>query len=225
MLEYCREKIMIKISKEVEGYVECNILPVYRNFDKAHNENHIKDVQSRSLKILEGLKRNDINVEMVYVIASYHDIGCKISRKGHHIYSGQILREDEKLKEWFSDEQIEIMAQACEDHSTSSGHAPRSIYGQIVSDADKDLDLKIFLLRGWHYSLHYKPELTYEEHITDLHNEIIKRFGDESEGGKNLAKFYIKTKENIEFVKLVKAYVKSREKLIDMMALILNEEG
>ena len=215
---------MEKIDLEIQNYIEKNILPQYSNFDKAHNEKHIKAVQERSLKILEYLKRKDININMVYVIASYHDIGCKVSRKGHPIYSGEILRNDENLKKWFNEKQIEIMAQACEDHSTSSGHNPRSIYGEIVADADKDLNMDLFLIRGWQYSLHYSPNMTYEEHLTDLHNEIIKRFGTQNEGGENLAKFYIKTDENQKFLKAVKEYVKSREKLAKTMEIILGEK-
>ena len=195
---------MQKLNKEIVDYINDVVLPQYNNFDQAHNQFHIKNVQKRSLEYFEFLNDPNLNINIVYVVASYHDIGCKIQRKNHPIYSGQIVRGDGNLKKWFSDEEIELIAQACEDHSTSSGHDPRSIYGKIVSDADKDRDLEICLLRGWDFIDFHRPDMTFEEKVEDVRMELVKRFCDHSQGGKGLVKFYIKNEGNESFVQKMK---------------------
>ena len=89
----------------------------------------------------------------------------------------------------------------------------RTVLREIVSDADKDTDIDSGVMRGWNFSLHYYPEMTFEEHLTDLHDEIVRRFGDESIGGQNLVKFYIPCSENSEFVDMMKLFAKDKNKL------------
>lgn len=214
---------MEEINKDLRNYIENNILPKYKNFDKAHQQHHVFAVIARSFSLCQRLNLN-VDYNMVYTIASYHDVGCVISRINHPRYSKEILLADRRLKNWFSDEQIKIMAEACEDHSTSSINKPRTIYGKIVSDADKDLDVKNFVLRSWEFSLHYSPEMTYEEHVDDLYNEILKRYGDESEGGRHLAVFYLPTEETENFVKNIKKFIASKKLMEQMLIKYLGEE-
>ena len=97
-------------------YIEREILPRYKCFDKAHREDHARMVISQSL----GIARHyAVNIEMVYAIAAFHDLGLAIDRKTHHLESGRLVREDPRLHEWFSQEEIETMAQAVEDHRLS----------------------------------------------------------------------------------------------------------
>ena len=49
------------------------------------------------------------DVNMVYVIAAYHDLGMAGPRAIHHITSGKILIADARLRKWFSAEQLKIM--------------------------------------------------------------------------------------------------------------------
>lgn len=83
-----------------------------------------------------------VNIEMVYAIAAFHDLGLAIDRKTHHLESGRIVREYQRLVEWFTQEEIETMAQAVEDHRASLDHEPRSIYGKIVAEGDRYIELK-----------------------------------------------------------------------------------
>ena len=160
---------------------------------------------------------------MVYVIASYHDIGMKISRENHPYYSSEILKKDEELKKWFNSSQIETMAEAVADHSTSSGGTPRSIYGKIVSDSDKDTDINVGLMRAWNYSLNHFPNLTYEERIDDLHKVIVTRFGDSSIGGKSLVKFYISSARNKKFVDEMLLYANNKDELKKKMDCLIKD--
>lgn len=98
-------------------YIEKEIIPRYKGFDKAHREDHVRMVIEQSLEIA---RHYGINLDMVYAIAAFHDLGLEVDRKTHHLESGRIIREDPRLREWFSQEEIETMAQAVEDH----GHRP-----------------------------------------------------------------------------------------------------
>ncbi len=104
------------IRKEIEAYIEAEILPRYRSFDKAHQENHARAVIDRALALSVHY---DVDPEMIYVAAAYHDTGLVQGRKTHHLVSATILREDPRLREWFTPDQIETMACAAEDHRAS----------------------------------------------------------------------------------------------------------
>ena len=212
------------INNELKNYIETKILPEYSNFDGGHDQRHIKAVIERSLKLYDALKHNyDLNESMIYVVACYHDIGMKISRENHAKNSYDILISDTNLKKWFNDDQIITMAEAVEDHSTSSQNEPRSIYGKIVCDADKDIDIKIGLLRGWEFSLKNFPDLTFDERVSEIQKEIIRRFGNEKIGGKNLVKFYFETKENLNFLNKMKQYASDINLLKEDYKMILNK--
>ena len=100
---------------------------------------------------------------MVYVIAAYHDLGMEGPRAIHHITSGKILTADARLKKWFSAEQIKIMKEAVEDHRASSSRAPRSIYGKIVAEADRDLDPNVVFSRAILFGIENYPEMNEEQ--------------------------------------------------------------
>lgn len=102
------------IDESLKNYVETTILPVYDDFDAAHQRNHVEMVINQSMEIAGNL---DVNADMVYAIAAYHDTGMTEGREKHHLASGKIVREDLWLRDWFSEQQIEVIAQACEDHS------------------------------------------------------------------------------------------------------------
>ena len=73
-------------------------------------------------------------------------------------YSGKILQADARLKRWFNKEQIKIMKEAVEDHRASSSRQPRSIYGKIVAEADRDIDVHEIFLRAIQYGKENNPD-------------------------------------------------------------------
>ena len=125
------------INISLKNYIEQSLLPQYSKNEKAHNIEHIQYVIRRSFELA---KQNNLNINenIVYVVAAYHDIGHHIDPKKHEIVSAEIMMKDEKLKEFFSDEDLIIIKEAIEDHRASSDHEPRSIYGKIVSSADRN---------------------------------------------------------------------------------------
>lgn len=136
-------------------FVEKQILPRYTAFGESHGLYHVTRVIKNSLELARMLGA-DIN--MAYAIAAYHDLGMEGPRAIHHITSGKILTADARLKKWFSPEQIKIMREAVEDHRASASHAPRSIYGKIVAEADRDIDIDTVFTRAIQYGIEHDPE-------------------------------------------------------------------
>ena len=146
-------------SLDLVEFIETKILPQYAAFDAAHNMEHVTRVIRHSLELLK-ITGDDIN--MVYTIAAYHDLGMSGPRAVHHLTGGKILATDARLRKWFSPEQLKVMREAVEDHRASASRSPRSIYGKIVAEADRDLDTDIVIRRTIQFGLANYPELDYE---------------------------------------------------------------
>lgn len=148
------------VSLDLMEFVETQILPRYAAFDQAHRLGHANQVIRQSLALARKIGA-DIN--MAYVTAAYHDLGLEGPRAIHHLTSGKILQADKRLRRWFSEEQIKIMKEAVEDHRASASHAPRSIYGKIVAEADRELEPETVFRRTILYGIDHYPEKTKEE--------------------------------------------------------------
>lgn len=149
------------VNLELMSFIEGNILPRYATFDAAHNMQHVMHVIKASIALAEKM---GADVDMAYVIAAYHDLGLEGPRAIHHITSGKILKADRRLSRWFSAQQLDIMRQAVEDHRASASRAPRSIYGKIVAEADRDLTPATVFRRTVLFGMDHYPEKNKEEH-------------------------------------------------------------
>lgn len=164
---------MDKVSKEILEYIETEILPQYSSIG-GHTDEHIRQVMARSLHFME--QAGDVNPDMVILIASYHDLGRLVDNETHNFESAKILRKDKFLKKHFSDEEIEIMAQAVEDHRSSLGHEPRSIYGKIVSSADRIPELSTAMKRAYDYNKHLEPDMAEDDLIETCRAHLRKKY-------------------------------------------------
>ena len=162
------------LSAELINHIEGEIMPRYEAFDKAHDRRHAFMVMSNSLRLAQHY---DVDMQMVYTIAAYHDLGLETGREQHHTVSARIVREDKRLKKFFTSEQIEIMADAVEDHRASSSHEPRTIYGKIVAEANRIIDSETIMTRTVQYGLSHYPTLTKDEHIERAVLHIKEKYG------------------------------------------------
>ncbi len=163
------------IQQEIKSYIEQRILPRYDHFDAAHQRNHADEVIERSLALA---KHYDVDENMVYTIAAYHDTGLCEGRDTHHLVSGHIIREDRKLRDWFSEDQIETMAQAAEDHRASSGHEPRSIYGKIVAEADRLITPEKVIRRTIQFTQDHFPNYDKEQQYQRFREHLLEKYSD-----------------------------------------------
>ncbi len=166
---------MWEINLELKEYIEQNILPLYEAHDAAHGPEHVRTVLENSFDLLDGL---DVDQNMVYTVAAYHDVGVRVSRERHEEISGQWLWEDRELERWFTPEQRRTMREAVEDHRASRQEPPRNVYGRIVSEADRDLDPERVVRRMVEYSLAHRPQFTEEEHIERIIDHVRDKYSE-----------------------------------------------
>lgn len=149
----------MQVNLELMSFIETQILPRYNAFGPSHGLQHVQRVIANSLELA---KKTGADIDMVYAIAAYHDLGMSGPRAIHHLTGGKILAADARLRKWFSPEQIKIMKEAVEDHRASASHAPRSIYGKIVAEADRDLVPEVVFTRAVEFGLEHTPQLDKE---------------------------------------------------------------
>ena len=164
---------MPNVSLDLMEFVERQILPRYAAFDAAHNMEHVTRVIRRSQALAQQLGADP---DMVYVTAAYHDLGLEGPRAVHHITSGKILAADARLKKWFTPAQIQLMKEAVEDHRASASKAPRSIYGKIVAEADRDLNPDTVICRTIQFGLDHYPEYDREEHWRRFQEHLDNKY-------------------------------------------------
>lgn len=193
------------MNENLKNYIEDNILPQYINYDKAHQRDHIETVIEESLNLAEHF---GVDMDMAYAIAAYHDLGIPEGRETHHITSAKRLLADKELTKWFSDEKLKVMAEAIEDHRASSKHEPRSIYGKIVAEADRNIDTEIVLRRIIQYGISHFPDLNKEEQYTRMLGHLHEKY---AEGG--YIKLWIPESRNAKKLAELRLIIKDDSKL------------
>ena len=186
-------------SLDLMEFIETQILPRYAQFDRAHNLEHVTRVIRRSMELAS---RTGADANMVYAIAAYHDLGMAGPRAVHHITGGKLLAQDARLKRWFNAEQIKIMKEAVEDHRASASRAPRSLYGKIVAEADRDIVPSQVFQRTVQYGLANYPELDKEHQWQRFREHMEQKYS-----AHGYIRLWIPGSENEERLKEVRAII------------------
>ena len=202
-------------SLDLVEFVESKILPRYAQFDKAHNMEHVVRVIRRAMDLAVKVGA-DLN--MVYVIAAYHDLGMAGARAVHHIEGGKILYTDARLKKWFTAEQLKIMKEAVEDHRASASRAPRSIYGKIVAEADRELEPDTVFRRTILYGRDHYPEMSMEQQWDRFTEHLDNKYSNTG-----YIKLWIPGSENEKNLKVIRDYINNRTALRALFDKIFNE--
>ncbi|MBQ2918381.1 MAG: HD domain-containing protein [Bacteroidales bacterium] len=178
------------INSTLEKYIFEEVVPRYASFDAAHKEDHALTVIRQALELLDGrgswaaaqadvepLWLTPVSRAMLMTAAACHDLGLVNGRERHHLDSGIIIRADSRLKEWFNEEQIEIIAQAAEDHRASGKGAPRSIYGMLIAEADRVIDQETIIRRTIQFGLKHYPDLCREGQLQRAKEHLVEKYG------------------------------------------------
>ena len=177
-----------ELNEKLVEYIEKKIFPLYDRNEFAHGINHIKTVIRRSLELADGY---DVDFNIVYTVAAYHDLGHFIDRKRHEIISAEMFMKDENIKRWFADEQRMVIKEAIEDHRASCNHVPRTIYGKIVSTADRTIvDMDNTIKRSYTYGKKNYIGLSEEEQFDKVYEHLVEKYGE-----RGYAKVYLEDKE------------------------------
>ena len=189
---------------------------IYDRNEFAHGINHIKTVIRRSLELADGY---DVDFNIVYTVAAYHDLGHFIDRKRHEIISAEMFMKDENIKRWFADEQRMVIKEAIEDHRASCNHVPRTIYGKIVSTADRTIvDIDNTIKRSYTYGNKNYIGLSEEEQFDKVYEHLVEKYGE-----RGYAKVYLNDKEFDEAVSKLRQALENREEFIERVKRVVND--
>ncbi|MBQ3502939.1 MAG: HD domain-containing protein [Clostridia bacterium] len=183
------------INKQLKEYIEKVVLPEYEKNEQGHGPKHIEYVVRRSLEFAKQVE--GVNLDIVYTVASYHDIGHHIDAKTHEQVSADIFADDENMYMFFTPDEIDIIYEAIQDHRASGDHEPRSVYGKIVSSADRRTDINNVMTTMYTYGLKNRPDQTLQENIEDAYSHICRKF---ARGGYATTKMYFK---DVEYEKML----------------------
>lgn len=199
----------MNVNEELKRYIEQNIFPRYKLNDKGHQIEHINYVINRCYKLSNNM---DIDNNMLYVIAAYHDIGYYVDYKNHEKVSAQIMYNDTNLNNFFNDKNLIIMKEAIEDHRASLNREPRSIYGKILSSADRNIDVDDSLKRIYLYSITHFNKLSEEETIEECYKHTLEKFGN---GG--YANFFVEDMEYNNYLKELRNLLNNKKEFVERL--------
>ena len=189
----------------LEQYIEQHILPQYDAFDGGHKRDHAQMVINESLKLA---REQGVDERMAYTIAAYHDLGLRYDREKHHIHSGEILMADETLQQWFTEEQLQVMREAVEDHRASSKNPPRTIYGAIVAEADRQIDPTLAVYRTMAYSEKMFPDGDFETLYQRSKEHLLEKY---AEGG--YMHLWLNSERNVQNLEELRAIIRDEPRL------------
>ena len=204
------------MNKGLIEYIEKEIIPRYDHFDKAHRRDHVETVIAQGLELASHY---EVDPAIIYTAAAYHDTGLVEGREVHHLASGRIVREDSRLRQWFSEEEIETIAQAAEDHRASNRQGPRTIYGKILAEADRVIDPLKIIRRTIQYGLSNYPELDIEGHWERTVEHLLEKY---AEGG--YLRLWIPESPNAARLEELRSIIRDRSRLRQIFDRIFDEE-
>lgn len=196
------------VPASLKAWVEESVLPQYDAFDTAHHRDHARRVIARAMHMHP--------TPMVYAAAAMHDIGLREGRETHHLASGRIIRECHALRQWFSDDEVEQIAQAAEDHRASAKEPPRSSLGAIVAEADRDVEPETIVRRTVEYSLSHFPDYDREQHWQRCLDHLHEKY---AEGG--YIKLWLPDSPNAAPLAELRTLIKDETKLRELFDTLL----
>ena len=209
------------IKGNLKKYIEENIFPIYEKNESGHGINHINYVIERCIKISKQF--NDLDINIIYTSACFHDICHHINKDKHEVLSAEFFYNDLNMKNFFTDEERLTIKEAIEDHRASSKNTPRSIYGKILSTADRSTSLDEFLERCYSYTLKHFPNYNLDEIIERSYNHTKEKYG-----SNGYAKSYIKDIEYDNFLNEVNKVIKDktifRKRFLSANKIIVREK-
>lgn len=167
-----------EVNSELKSYIADNIFPQYSKNDKGHGLLHILEVIRRSFALNQNLDLG-LDKNMIYVIASCHDLGKYINSDIHEKIAAETFIKDENMKRFFSDDERTIIKEAIEDHRSSKKDHPRTKYGELISSADRNTRIEIVFIRSFFVAHERMPDMNIEEYLDFTYKRLSKRYGEE----------------------------------------------
>jgi hypothetical protein len=107
------------------------------------------------------------------------------------------MLRDNRLKQWFNFSEMLTMFHAICDHRANFDKEPESIYGKIISSADRNTSVDSILKRAYAYRRKNSPEMSWRQIMEGSYKHIREKFGP---GGYAIDKIYFDDCEYKEFL-------------------------
>lgn len=210
----------MKINEALKKYIEENILTQYDiNNIGGHGRSHIESVIARSFELAQEFNL-DVNPNLVYAIASFHDIGYKDNPDEHEEVSSEMFQADSAMARFFSKHEMQIAAEAIVDHRASLEYEARSVYGKLVSSADREISVENMLERSilFQADKHRDEQPTVAQVIDYSYKKLSSKYG---KGG--YAKMYFPDKKYLDYLQRMQEILEDKEKFVQTELTVMNE--
>ena len=167
------------VRQDLKDYITEHIFPEYEKNDGGHNIAHILEVIRRSFALNDTFKLG-LDDNMIYAIASCHDWGKYEDHSIHHLIAARNFMNDEGMNKFFAPEEKQIIKEAIEDHRSSKEDEPRSVYGKLISSADRNTRIEIVFIRSFFVAHERMPETNIEEYLDYTIKRLSKKYDEEN---------------------------------------------
>ena len=167
------------VRQDLKDYITEHIFPEYEKNDGGHNIAHILEVIRRSFALNDTFKLG-LDDNMMYAIASCHDWGKYEDHDTHHLIAARNFMNDEGMKKFFTGEERQTIKEAIEDHRSSKEDEPRSVYGKLISSADRNTRIEIVFIRSFFVAHERMPETNIEEYLDYTIKRLSKKYDEEN---------------------------------------------
>lgn len=150
--------------------------------DRAHQENHFKEVANNFRAIAEKLGEHHTPFLRMGTMAAYtHDMFRHVDKDNHHLLSGKYWREsDDAFVLTVSPLKRQMIAEACEEHRASFAGTYSSEFSEIFAVADRGLprieNIPNMLKRGITYHIDVNG-LSEAEAVKEAIQHLKDKFG------------------------------------------------
>lgn len=203
------EQYTSEVNPKLKKYIQENIFPQYEKNDKGHGILHILEVIRRSFALNQNLNL-ELDKNMIYAIASCHDLGKYIDSDIHEKIAADIFIKDNNMKQFFDEEQRTTIKEAIEDHRSSKKDHPRTKYGELISSADRNTRIEIVFIRSFFVAHERTPEMNIEEYLDFTYKRLSKRYGEE-----NPENMFLEDDDYREFLKNMRELLKHEKEFKD----------
>lgn len=147
---------------------------MYESFEPGHKRDHVIAVRNIALQL--GEKYAPEQLRLIYVAATFHDIGLVDGRDGHEARGAEFVRKLPELRQRFTRMEIEDIAHAVGEHRASVG-SPQTVLAKIISDADRACTTTSEAIRrAFEYGKHHYPHLSDEEQMERVGAHLTEKF-------------------------------------------------
>lgn len=204
------------VNKEIIDYVTNNIFKEYSKNDGGHNIVHILEVIRRSFALNDTFKLG-LDPNMIYVIAAYHDLGKYIDHERHNLIAAEMFMNDNVIKKFFNEDEIKIIKEAIEDHRSSKEDEPRSVYGKLISSADRNTRIDIVFIRSFFVGRERMPEVIIDDYLDYTIKRLSKKYSEESPEN-----MFFEDKTYLVFIENMRKLLKNEKEFKDRYCSVNN---